>query len=59
MVLLLLFWLMIRKWLFCLLLVVLSPQPTLNPNPTLNQKQLILQKVIEDDVAGQHSLLLT
>jgi hypothetical protein len=39
-------------------LVVLSPQPISNPNPTLNQKQLFLQKVMEDEVAGTASLLL-
>jgi hypothetical protein len=44
--------------LFYLLLVVLSPQPNRNPNQQLNQKQLFLQKVFIDDVAGQRSLLL-
>jgi len=36
---------------------VVSPQPTINKNQIQNQNQLILQKVIEDQVAGQHSLL--
>jgi len=48
----------INKGLFCLLLLVLVPQPTRNPNQQLNQKQLIQQKVLEDDVAAPCSLLL-
>jgi len=39
-------------------LLVLVPQPTRNPNQQLNQKQLIQQKVLEDDVAAPCSLLL-
>jgi hypothetical protein len=35
-----------------------TPQPAGNPNQTLNQKQLFLQKVIEDEVAGLVFLLL-
>jgi hypothetical protein len=40
------------------LLLVQSPQPTCNAKQTLNQKRLVLQKVKEDEIAGQHSLLL-
>jgi hypothetical protein len=47
-----------RSWLFCLLLLVLSPQPVRNLNPTLKLNQLFLQKVTEDEVAGQAFLLL-
>jgi len=47
-----------KKRLFCLLLLVLSPQPNSNPNPPLNQKRLDLQKVFIDDVAAPCSLLL-
>jgi hypothetical protein len=38
--------------------LVQSPQPTCNPNQQPNQKSNRLQKVLEDEVAGQHSLLL-
>jgi hypothetical protein len=37
---------------------VATPQPTLNPKQALNQKQLLLPKVIEDEVAAPGSLLL-
>jgi hypothetical protein len=47
-----------KKWLFCRLLLVLSPQPAGNQNQTLNQKQVILQLIIEDEVVGQVFLLL-
>jgi hypothetical protein len=46
-----------KKGLFCLILLVQSPQPECNPNQLLNQKRLFLQKVMEDEVAGLHSLL--
>jgi hypothetical protein len=39
-------------------MLVESPQPAGNPNQLLKQKQLFLQKVMEDEVAGRHSLLL-
>jgi hypothetical protein len=48
---------LIRKWLFRLLLVVENPQPNSNKNQTQNQKRLFLQKLIEDEVVGRHSLL--
>jgi hypothetical protein len=38
--------------------LVETPQPICNPKKTQNQKQLFLQKVMEDEVAGQCSLLL-
>ncbi len=47
-----------KKRLFCLLLLVLSPQPSSNPNQQLNQKQQFLPKHLEDDVAAPCSLLL-
>jgi hypothetical protein len=34
-----------------------SPQPACNPKQAQNQKKLFLQKVMEDEVAGQCSLL--
>jgi hypothetical protein len=37
---------------------VQSPQPTSNPKQMLNQKQLLLQKVMEEEVVGRISLLL-
>jgi hypothetical protein len=46
------------KWLFRLLLLVESPQPTCNQNHTLNQNQLFLQKLLEDEVVELASLLL-
>jgi hypothetical protein len=39
-------------------LLVVSPQPASNPKRVLNQKQLFLQKLLEDEVAGVTSLLL-
>jgi hypothetical protein len=47
-----------RKSRFLSVLVVVTPQPTINANQTLNKKRLFLQKVLEDEVAGMHSLLL-
>jgi hypothetical protein len=35
-----------------------KPTTNLQPKPMLNQKQLFLQKVMEDEVAGQAFLLL-
>jgi hypothetical protein len=49
---------LIKKWLFCLLLLVVTPQPAGNLNRTQNQKQAFLQKVWEDEVVGLGSLLL-
>jgi hypothetical protein len=49
---------MIKKWLFWLPLLVLSPQPVCNLKKTLNQKRLFLQLIIEDEVVGLTSLLL-
>jgi hypothetical protein len=37
--------------------LVESPQPASNPNHTLKQKSNYQQKVLEDEVAGQNSLL--
>jgi hypothetical protein len=39
-------------------LLVLSPQPACNQNQLLNKKQLLLQKLFIDEVAGLASLLL-
>jgi hypothetical protein len=39
-------------------LLVLSPQPACNQNLLLNKKQLLLQKLFIDEVAGLASLLL-
>jgi hypothetical protein len=35
----------------------MSPQPASNPKKTQKQKSNFLQKVLEDEVAGQQSLL--
>jgi hypothetical protein len=37
--------------------LVESPQPASNPKKTQNQKSNNQQKVLEDEVAGQNSLL--
>lgn len=40
------------------LLLVQTPQPNLNLNQSQNQKHTILQKLLQDEVAGPYSLLL-
>jgi hypothetical protein len=37
--------------------LVEPPQPASNPKQMQNQKSSFLQKVLEDEVAGQNSLL--
>jgi hypothetical protein len=44
--------------LFCLLLLVVTPQPTHNASHLLIQKSNVLQKPVEDEVVGVASLLL-
>jgi hypothetical protein len=47
-----------KKWLFCLFLLAVTPQPAGNANQALNLKQAFLLLVIEYEVVGLASLLL-